>query len=365
VAANLALYLAKSGLKVGILDADIYGPSLPFLLKHESNTIVKSPRNPKFILPLISKYGLRTMSFGFVNPNAGVAGAGGKDAAVIRGPIASRVITQLLCATEWGPLDYLIVDMPPGTGDVQITLSQSAFFSGAVVVTTPHPLSTADVKKGIEMFRQVKVPIVALVENMAYFKCELGKTYYPFGRAGKDTIKNTLLSSSESVCRVVSIPMLMSSDDEDQDVSLSNSQIERVETVHMYSELSDVLLDEIFNQIVNAKMIPSVSYIENRGVVLRYFSPASAVEFVIPKEELRKRDPRTGALKLNSPSMILNGSMHTSIIDVKSTRTATPVHFDVRGNYGVAITWSDGHYSDIFPFDILKKIADEMSSRKY
>ena len=107
-------------------------------------------------------------------------GAGGREAAVLRGPVASRVITQLLCSTEWGELDYLVVDTPPGTGDVQITLTQSAFFSGAVVVTTPHLLSVADVLKGIHMFEQVKVPVLSLVENMAYFRCDAGKSYSPF-----------------------------------------------------------------------------------------------------------------------------------------------------------------------------------------
>jgi len=109
VAANLAKALARKGLRVGLLDADIYGPSLPYLVKPDSNAVLKSPTNPKFILPLESKaLGLKFMSFGFVNPKAGVAGAGGKDAAVIRGPIASRVINQLLHATEWGDLDYLV-----------------------------------------------------------------------------------------------------------------------------------------------------------------------------------------------------------------------------------------------------------------
>lgn len=109
VAVHLAKALARTGLRVGILDADVYGPSLPFLVEPDSRVVSKSPKNSKFILPLESKScGLKLMSFGFVNPKAGVAGAGGKDAAVIRGPIASRVINQLLHATDWGELDYLV-----------------------------------------------------------------------------------------------------------------------------------------------------------------------------------------------------------------------------------------------------------------
>lgn len=113
IAVNLTCELKRRGLKVGILDADIYGPSLPFLLEASNLTVKKSPSNDKWILPLESIQGIKMMSFGYVNPRSGAPGAGGRGPAVMRGPIATRVITQLATATDWGDLDYLVVDMPP------------------------------------------------------------------------------------------------------------------------------------------------------------------------------------------------------------------------------------------------------------
>jgi Mrp family chromosome partitioning ATPase len=140
VAVNLACELQRRGLRVGLLDADIYGPSLPLMVQTTDLIVKKSTSNPKWIQPLVCANGLKVMSFGYVNPRSGAPGAGGKGPAVMRGPIATRVINQLVGATEWGELDYLLVDLPPGTGDIQITLGQAMSFSGAVIVTTPHEI---------------------------------------------------------------------------------------------------------------------------------------------------------------------------------------------------------------------------------
>ena len=164
IAVNFAFALAQKGLKVGLLDADIYGPSLPYMVQPVSDIVRRSRNNPKNILPLISKdYGIKMLSFGHVNPKAGVQGAGGREAAVLRGPVASKVIIQMIVSTEWGEMDYLVVDMPPGTGDIQITLSQTLSFAGAVIVTTPHYLSLVDAAKGVAMFQHLKIPTLALV----------------------------------------------------------------------------------------------------------------------------------------------------------------------------------------------------------
>lgn len=163
VAVNLAFTLAKRGLRVGLLDADIYGPSLPYMVKPLSDVVRRSRTNPKNILPLEAAHDLKMLSFGHVNPKAGVQGAGAKEAAVLRGPVASKVVTQMVVGTEWGELDYLVVDMPPGTGDIQITLSQCLPFTGAVIVTTPHHLSLVDAAKGVAMFQHMQIPTLALV----------------------------------------------------------------------------------------------------------------------------------------------------------------------------------------------------------
>lgn len=160
-AVNLANALKQNGAKVGILDADIYGPSIPLLLGLEDAK--PEAKDDKTLLPM-DKNGLATQSIGFL--------LGKEDATVWRGPMASTALMQLLNETSWPALDYLVVDMPPGTGDIQLTMSQKIPASGAVIVTTPQDLALADAKKGIDMFNKVKVPIVGLIENMSYFHCQ-------------------------------------------------------------------------------------------------------------------------------------------------------------------------------------------------
>ncbi|ETP32736.1 hypothetical protein, variant 4 [Phytophthora nicotianae P10297] len=179
VAVNLAFSLAKRGARVGILDADIYGPSLPTMVSPEDCTIRQSKKIKNFVEP-VDYEGVKCMSFGFVNQHA-APGAGGVGAAVMRGPMVSKLVDQLILGTEWGDLDYLVVDMPPGTGDIQISLSQQMAISAAVVVTTPQRLSFVDVEKGIAMFEDLKVKTAAVVENMSYFDCSHGQRHYPFG----------------------------------------------------------------------------------------------------------------------------------------------------------------------------------------
>uniref|UniRef100_M4C191 MIP18 family-like domain-containing protein n=1 Tax=Hyaloperonospora arabidopsidis (strain Emoy2) TaxID=559515 RepID=M4C191_HYAAE len=182
VAVNLAFSLAKRSARVGILDADIYGPSLPTMISPVDRTIRPSRKVKHFVEP-VEYEGVKCMSFGFVNQRA-APGAGGVGAAVMRGPMVSKLVDQLVLGTEWGDLDYLVVDMPPGTGDIQISLSQQMAISAAVVVTTPQRLrvqhvSYVDVEKGIAMFDDLKT--AAVVENMSYFDCSNGQRHYPFG----------------------------------------------------------------------------------------------------------------------------------------------------------------------------------------
>ncbi|WP_440053232.1 iron-sulfur cluster carrier protein ApbC [Pseudoalteromonas sp. T1lg65] len=173
-ALNLAYGLASQGGKVGILDADIYGPSMPSLLGLENQK--PNTTDNKTLEPL-QKNGIKVMSIGFlVDQN---------DATVWRGPMASQALTQLLNETNWGELDYLIVDMPPGTGDIQLTMTQKVPATGAIVVTTPQTLALADAQKGIAMFEKVQLPLLGLVENMSFFNCEhCGERNYVFGQDG-------------------------------------------------------------------------------------------------------------------------------------------------------------------------------------
>lgn len=173
VAVNLALALADEGAQAGLLDADIYGPSQPRML---GLTGRPQSRDGKRLEPLAA-FGLKVMSAGFL-----------VDAAtpmIWRGPMVTQALTQLLTATNWGRLDYLVVDMPPGTGDIQLTLAQRVPVAGAVVVTTPQEIAVADARKAIGMFRKVEVPVLGIVENMAGFRCpNCGEVTEIFGGGG-------------------------------------------------------------------------------------------------------------------------------------------------------------------------------------
>jgi ATP-binding protein involved in chromosome partitioning len=176
-AVNLALALAASGARVGILDADVFGPSLPTLLGVQGRPGTEERSGRKVILPLES-HGLSLMSMGFfINESSPV---------IWRGPMVHGLIRQFLTDVEWGELDYLVIDLPPGTGDAALTLTQQAPLSGAVVVTTPNDLSTVDARKAIRMFEKVNVPVLGVIENMAWFTPpELpDRRYYIFGRGG-------------------------------------------------------------------------------------------------------------------------------------------------------------------------------------
>jgi ATP-binding protein involved in chromosome partitioning len=158
VSVNLAVSLAKLGHKTGLLDADVYGPNVPLMMG-----VRATPHSIGERIQPIEKYGVRTMSMGFLNP--------GDKPLNWRGPMLHSVIQQFLRGVDWGELDYLVIDLPPGTGDVQLTLIQTAPLTGAVVVTTPSDVSLEDARKAIHMFQQVRVPILGLIENMSYLVC--------------------------------------------------------------------------------------------------------------------------------------------------------------------------------------------------
>ena len=172
VSVNLAITLAKLGHKVGLLDADVYGPNVPLMMGINRTPASRGER----IVPL-SNYGVTLMSMGFLNPGDG--------ALVWRGPRLHGVMQQFLFGVEWDELDYLLIDLPPGTGDVQLSLIQTAAITGAVVVTTPSDVSLDDARKAIDMFSQVRVPILGLIENMSYMQCpHCNERIDPFGHGG-------------------------------------------------------------------------------------------------------------------------------------------------------------------------------------
>lgn len=158
VSVNLAVALASLGHKAGLMDADVYGPNVPLMMGINRTPMAHGER----IQPL-EQYGVRLMSMGFLNP--------GDKPLVWRGPMLHSVIQQFLRNVDWGDLDYLVIDLPPGTGDVQLSLIQTAPITGAIVVTTPSDVSLEDARKAVHMFHQVKVPILGIVENMSFLNC--------------------------------------------------------------------------------------------------------------------------------------------------------------------------------------------------
>ena len=178
-AVNMALALKARGAAVGLLDADIYGPSQQLMLG-VAEDVRPEQQGGQFLLP-VEALGLKTMSMGYLVTE--------RTPMVWRGPMAGGALAQMLEQTLWGPLDYLVIDMPPGTGDVQLTLSQKASVSGAVIVTTPQDIALLDARKGIEMFRKVDVPILGIVENMAMHVCShCGHIDHLFGNSGGERI---------------------------------------------------------------------------------------------------------------------------------------------------------------------------------
>ena len=173
VSANLAAALASAGQRVGILDADVYGPSMPLMLG-----LTQRPKSTpeKKIIPL-TKYGLKVMSMGLLLAE--------EQAVVWRGPMVDKLLTEFLRNVEWGELDILVIDLPPGTGDAQLSICQKAPLSGGVIVTTPQDVALMDVRRGVQMFQEVKVPVLGVVENMSYLVCSsCGHQAHVFSQGG-------------------------------------------------------------------------------------------------------------------------------------------------------------------------------------
>jgi len=234
IAVNLAISLAKKGYNVGLLDADVFGPSVPKMLSEENaRPEVRNENNVDYIIPL-TKHGVKVLSTGFfVDP---------ADAVVWRGPMASNFLKQLITQGAWGALDYLLVDLPPGTSDIHLTLVQEVPVTGAIVVTTPQDVALADAIKGISMFRsdKIDVPVLGLVENMSWFTpAELPENkYYIFGKDG-----GKKLAEKMNVQLLGQIPLIQGiceGSDKGEPVALTDSI-----TGNAFMELAGVLIDSV------------------------------------------------------------------------------------------------------------------------
>ena len=321
VAAMLAKTLGARGAQVGLLDADIYGPSVPTLFNlHEPG--VRATPEQKFIPHDVE--GVKLMSFGFLM---------GDGPAVIRGPMVAQYMQQLLHNVVWGDLDYLIIDMPPGTGDIQLTISQSVQIDASLIITTPHQLSLTDVRKGIMMFDKVNVPVLGVIENMAYFVCDgCDKKHYIFGEAGGKTLEERFGLST-----LAELPITG---------NLSGS-LDALSHSDIANETTDIVV-----RTLGKKMLEKVDRPE--------------VEFDAKKIRLTWPDGETATVSNSALrracacALCVDEMTRAPLLDPKTI--PMDIHAEkvgIIGNYAVMVDWSDGHNTGFFPYSTIRELAKE------
>jgi Mrp family chromosome partitioning ATPase/DUF971 family protein len=326
VAVNLAYALASTGAKVGLFDADVYGPSLSTMVSPKDTVLYQEG---DMIVPLEYE-GIKLMSFGWVPTESGETGA-----AIMRGPMVTQVITQLLGNTAWGELDYLVIDYPPGTGDIQLTLSQVVKISAALIVTTPQQLSFVDVVKGIQMFDKMKVPTLGVVENMSYFICDkCDEKHYLFGQGSRDRLVKEFGMKHSFELPIQ--PELSADGDSGHPYMLSHPDAPVAKAFMEVAECVKAELAEL------KQGIPVLSYNVGQDLCLT-LPDGSEHEFTPLALRLICRcahcvDELTGIRKVTAET--LDPDLYPTAI--------LPT-----GNYAAAVEWSDGTKSCIFPFDTI------------
>ena len=321
IAAHLAIAMKRQGLNVGLLDADIFGPSIPTLFNiHDAQVIMTQDK----LIP-VDIHGVKVMSLGFMI---------GDSPAVMRGPMVSGYIQQLLTQTDWGKLDYLIIDMPPGTGDIQLTLVQRAAIDGALIVSTPQALSLVDVAKGIVMFEKVNVPVLGIVDNMSYFVCDKCDTkHYIFGQ-GSQTIKERF-----GIPTLAELPMIQ---------GVSNLENENAGMdIQPIQVLADNLHREIGKRRIAGKDQPSIVPIGDK-LHIRW---PDGHENVLQNREVRLACKCAQCVSEYTGDQLLDPDSVPEKIEV----------FEIQplGNYAISIAWSDGHSSGIYAWEYLKDLAEK------
>lgn len=341
IAVNLACSLAKQNANVGIFDADIYGPSLPTLCQVNDTNLVMNTSS-SLIQPILFE-NLKLMSFAYTQDSDH------QMPAIMRGPMVSQIIQQLLFQTEWGELDYLIIDMPPGTGDIQLTLGQIIPITASVIVTTPQKISYLDVVKGIDMFEKLNIPIVAIVQNMSMFTCQHCQHKQSiFGNGQIHRFEKEY--GFEHTFLIPLDPILSSMSDKGEPITLN---LPEHSISQLFNKLSHSVIMEC-SKIQNGKQkIAKLSYNKSSGIqillndITLKFSPLN----------LRLRclcahcqDEFTGKRHIDQSSI---------------ENDIYPLSLNSVGNYALGIEWSDNH-SSLFPYKILTEWADvnHSSSKK-
>lgn len=327
VAVNLAYSLKNQGGRVGIFDADVYGPSLPTMLKTKQDLVLDG----NDIAPIIYD-DIKCMSFGYALDQSD------EGPAILRGPMVSQIISQFLLQTKWGELDYLVIDMPPGTGDVQLTLCQLVPITAAVIVTTPQFISFIDVVKGIEMFDTLKVPVLGAIENMSYLMVN-GQKHFPFGSYSIEKLRNEF-GFKNTICLEL-----------DKNVSLAGDkglpfvkEFSKSENALQLGNFSQELVRELSKLMHGGLNTPEVGYNKNDGILIQI------------KDEKFKINPRK--LRLECRSALTRDEFTNKMLIKESDipDDIYPLSINPVGNYAFGVNWSDGH-SSLFPIDQLVDLA--------
>ncbi|EFJ40792.1 hypothetical protein VOLCADRAFT_107985 [Volvox carteri f. nagariensis] len=325
--------LAKMGAKlhahvfvsrVGIFDADVYGPSLPLMVNPEIKVLEMDPAT-KAIFP--TEYeGVKVVSFGFA----------GQGSAIMRGPMVSGLIQQMLTTAAWGELDYLVVDFPPGTGDIQLTLCQTVSFSAAVIVTTPQKLAFIDVAKGIRMFAKLVVPCVAVVENMSYFEAD-GKRFFPFGQGSGERIQRDF--GLPNLVRFPIVPDLSAAGDGGQPLVVADPTSA---TAAAFMDLGAAVVREVAKMA--GRPARQAVYYDPQKDVISVQLPGET-EFLLPPVVVREND--TSATSIDE----WTGQRKRDEVP----QDARPAAINPLGNYAVQISWSDG-FNQVASYELLDEL---------
>ena len=329
-AVNLALGLQALGLKVGILDADIYGPSMPRLLGLSGR-----PQSAGNTLVPMQGYGLKVMSMGFLVDEG--------TAMVWRGPMVSSALTQMLRQVLWGELDVLVVDMPPGTGEAQLTMAQQTPLAGAIIVSTPQDLALIDARKGLNMFRQVNVPVLGMVENMSFFvcpKCGERSDIFSHGGAREEAAKLGIEFLGE-------VPLHMdirAKSDSGQPVVASQPN-----SIHaqIYKAIAAKAWAAIEREEAAKRPAPKLSLSTAKDELTVAFDDGTTYQ--LPAEMLR----------VMSPSAEVQGHSPEQRVTVGGKKNVKIASFDTVGNYAVRLNFDDRHNTGIFSWTYLAKLGRE------
>lgn len=332
VSANLALALAHAGARVGLMDADVYGPSIPTILGITEKPITENNR----ILP-VQKYGLKIISMGFFVPT--------NEAVIWRGPMLHKMVQDFLGVVDWGELDYLIVDLPPGTGDIQLSLCQSIPVTGAVIVSTPQDVAWNVAQKAIVMFDKLNAPILGIIENMSHFVCNhCGQPEEIFGKGGAH--KAALQLEIPYLGEIPIVTQIRQTADEGDPTVHKNPNSAEAKN---FMKIAANLVAQIHELPVSGtkKIIPQKVNQPNPSIIEIAWSDGQIISY--NAKELRLLCPCAACVNELTGERMIKASFIPDDIHALSVHTV--------GRYALQIVWSDRHATGLYGFDYLRKIA--------